>query len=162
MSTNSQLSQKYTYRPKYSKSLLRFLFMSVLIGFLFLVTQSRVHTGNDDGGVAPVPNDFLHYKSIVWAVLLAMTGVFGLFSWAFNSDRVTFPILEREEMFLPTGLFQLQMTKVSYTDITRLWETNLRGVDFLHLQVGRRRLDINSVLLPSRRDYARVKSFLAE
>jgi hypothetical protein len=70
-------------------------------------------------------------------------------------------VLDKDALFLPTGLGRLRTTRIPYASIKRVWETTLVfGTTILSVATDEGKFEIVRTMLPDAGSYAEVRAFL--
>lgn len=70
-------------------------------------------------------------------------------------------VLDKDALFLPTGLGRLRTTRIPYASIKRVWETTLFfGTTILSVATDDGKFEIVRTMLPDAGSYAEVRAFL--
>lgn|SRR5579862_3009120 len=134
------LPAQYSYNPR-----LRLIFAAAGAGLIWIALQ-RVECGR-------MPHGFS-----LWFGLLPIMGGLLLGARRFAIDRSL--LFDRDELVLPTGLFQTRTTRIPYASIRRVWRTYLPGTVVLRVATKDGRFEIAATLLPDRKSYLAVEQFL--
>jgi len=134
------LPAKYSYNPR-----LWLIFGATGAGLIWIVLQ-RVECGR-------MPHGFR-----LWFGLLPIIG--GVILGARRFAVYRFLLLDRDELVLPTGVFQRRITKIPHASIRRVWRTYLPGTVLLRIATPDGKFEIPSTLLPDSESYLAVEQFL--
>jgi hypothetical protein len=134
------LPAKYSYNPR-----LRLIFGAAGAGLIWIILQ-RLECKR-------MPHGFS-----LWFGLLPI--MLGLLLGARRLAVYRSLLLNRDELVLPTGLFQRRITKIPYVSIKRVWRIYLPGTVVLRVATKERKFEIAATLLPDNMSYLAVEQFL--